>query len=122
MSLSVLNHQQYTNALILCLWVYLATNNTQMPSSYVSECTYALIWVYLTTNNTQMPSSYVSDLTTNNTKMPHVLNHQQYTNALILCLWLYLTTNNTNALILCLSVYLTTNNTLMPSSYVSQCT
>ena len=56
MSLSVLNHQQYTNALILCLWVYLATNNTQMPSSYVSE------W-YLATNNTQMPSAYVSECT-----------------------------------------------------------
>ena len=72
MSLSVLNHQQYTNALILCLWVYLTTNNTQMPSSYVSDVlnhqqyTNALIlciWVYLATNNTQMPSSYVSECT-----------------------------------------------------------
>ena len=70
MSLSVLSHQQYTSALILCLWVYLATKNTQMS---LILC----IWVYLATNNTQMPSAYVSEyLTTNNTKM-------------------YLTTNNT---------------------------
>ena len=78
MSLSVLSHQQYTNALILCLWVYLTTNNTQK---------------LLATNNTQMPSSYVS-VTTNNTQMLSVLSHQQYTNALILCP-VYLTTNNT---------------------------
>ena len=51
------------------------------------------------------------------------LSHQQYTNALILCRWVYLGNQQyTNALTLCLWVYLTTNNTQMPSSYVSECT
>ena len=67
MSLSVLNHQQYTNALILCLWVYLTTNNTQMPTVYLAtnntQMPSSYVWVYLATNNTQMPSSYVSECT-----------------------------------------------------------